>query len=153
MIPSRRYKPGGYRVWTELCRERELPPFRCESPQDLADFIRRGTNVDREAQEVVGVVLLDGRHNINGWEIVARGRINSSAVEPREVFRPAILTPTAAIVLFHNHPSGDPEPSEDDARLTNRLKRCAETLGMELLDHIVFGSDGRYVSFRERGII
>lgn len=149
---SRRFKPGSYRCKIQLVRERELPPYRIEGPHEIAKFIVDATDIGDEAQECVGVVLLDARHNINGFVIVARGRLNSCSVEPKEVFAPAMNTPCAAIVLFHNHPSGDPEPSEDDVRLTNRLNSAGRTLGIELLDHIVIGGE-KWVSLRERGVL
>jgi DNA repair protein RadC len=73
-------------------------------------------------------------------------------VHPREVFRDAIAVGAVALILAHNHPSGDPEPSEDDVRLTRRLQRCGETLGIEVLDHLVVGA-GRWVSLRERRLV
>jgi len=85
-------------------------------------------------------------------QLVALGGLNAAGIEPREVFRGAIAAGAAAVVLAHNHPSGSPEPSEDDLRLTRRLAACGETLGVRLLDHLVLG-DGRYVSLRERGAI
>lgn len=100
-------------------------------------------------QEAVAVLCLGARHQPLHVGIVAMGALNSAAVHPREVFRTAVAVNAAALVLAHNHPSGDPEPSEDDVRLTRRLQRCGETLGIELLDHLVIGGR-RWVSLRER---
>lgn len=103
-------------------------------------------------QEAVAVLCLGARHQPLHAGIVAVGSLNSAGVHPREVFRTAVAVNAAALVLAHNHPSGDPEPSEDDVRLTRRLQRCGETLGIELLDHLVVG-DRRWVSLRERRVL
>lgn len=103
-------------------------------------------------QEVVAALYLGGRHQALQLQVVAVGELNAAGVHPREVFRPAVGVGAAALVLAHNHPSGDCEPSEDDIRLTRRLARCGETLGIELLDHLVLGG-GEHVSLRERGIL
>ena len=123
----------------------------CEGPDDASQVAHHYLrHLADEANEVVAVVLLDGRHRAIGWHIVARGRLNACSVEPADIFRAAIIANAAAIVLAHNHPSGDPTPSDDDRRLTQRIYRCGETLGVHLLDHIVIASSG-YVSLREIG--
>jgi DNA repair protein RadC len=100
--------------------------------------------------EQFGVVLLDTRHRVMRTSIVAVGTLNSAAVQPRDVYREAMLGAAAAIVVFHNHPSGDPTPSPDDVELTRRLTAAGELMGVDLIDHIVLG-DVRYCSLRERG--
>jgi DNA repair protein RadC len=80
-------------------------------------------------------------------ETVAVGSLNSAGVEPREVFKSAVRHSAAAVVLAHNHPSGDPAPSRDDVALTKRLAQAGELLGIEVLDHIVVG-DRKYVSLK-----
>jgi len=77
------------------------------------------------------------------------GTRNGSLVHPREVFKPAILSNAAAVLLIHNHPAGDPEPSAEDKAITRRLKEAGEILGINVLDHLVVG-DGRYVSFADQ---
>ena len=103
-------------------------------------------------QEAVVVLGLGARNQALHVTTVALGRINAAGVHPREVFREAVAAGATALIMAHNHPSGDPEPSEDDIRLTHRLQRCGETLGIELLDHLVVGA-GSYVSLRERRLI
>lgn len=103
-------------------------------------------------QEAVVVLGLGARNQALHVTTVALGKINAAGVLPREVFREAITAGATGLILAHNHPSGDPEPSEDDIRLTHRLQRCGETLGIELLDHIVVGA-GDYVSLRERRLL
>jgi DNA repair protein RadC len=83
---------------------------------------------------------------------VSIGNLNSSVVHPREVFNEAIICHSASIIVCHNHPSGDPSPSNEDINITQRLKECGKLLGIELIDHIIIG-DGIYVSFKEKTII
>ena len=83
---------------------------------------------------------------------VSRGTLNTSMVHPREVFKPAVLHNAAAIICFHNHPSGDPEPSREDIEITERLKNAGEILGIPVYDHIIVGDD-RCVSLKERGVM
>ena len=85
-------------------------------------------------------------------EQVSEGSVNSSVVHPREVFAPALLYHAAAILVAHNHPSGDPNPSKEDINITIRLKECGRIMGIELLDHIIIGNN-KYVSLKEKGII
>jgi DNA repair protein RadC len=104
-----------------------------------------------EPVEVFGVLCLTTKNDVIGYHEVSRGCLNASVVHPREVFKVAVLENAAAIVLGHNHPSGDPTPSPEDLVLTNRLKDAGVLLGIDVVDHIVVGHDGRYVSFREQG--
>lgn len=83
---------------------------------------------------------------------MSRGTLTAALVHPREVFRPAILASAAAIVLVHNHPSGDPEPSEEDLAITRRLIQVGELHGIGVLDHVIIAKDG-HVSFRARGLL
>jgi DNA repair protein RadC len=126
------------------------PLTMVEGPSDAADIVRPWLANLR--QEAVTALYLGGRHQLLHVQIVALGGLNAASVEPREVFRGAVASAACAIVLAHNHPSGSPEPSEDDVRLTHRLARCGETLGIEVLDHLVLG-EGSFVSLRERGLM
>jgi DNA repair protein RadC len=100
--------------------------------------------------EQFGIVMLDTRQHVLRVKIVSIGSLDSTIVHPREVFREAAGASAAAIVLFHNHPSGDPTPSPDDLALTRRLADAGEIMGIEVLDHVILG-DGRYFSMREAG--
>jgi DNA repair protein RadC len=100
--------------------------------------------------EQFGVVLLDSKHRVTRTTVLVSGTLNTSIVEPREVFREAALGGAAAIVAFHNHPSGDPTPSPEDVELTRRLAAAGVLMGIDLVDHIVLG-DARYCSFKELG--
>jgi len=100
--------------------------------------------------EQFGVVLLDTKFRVMRTTIVASGTLNATVVEPRDVFREAVQSAASAVVVFHNHPSGDPFPSPDDEELTRRLIAAGVLMGIDLLDHVILG-DGRYYSFKERG--
>ncbi len=97
-------------------------------------------------------VYLDGKHRFVAAHLVSQGTLTSSPVHPREVFAPAIRTSAAAVVLVHNHPSGDPSPSADDIAITRRLREVGDLVGIRVLDHVVIG-DGSYVSMADRGLM
>jgi DNA repair protein RadC len=120
------------------------------SPQDV--FRHFGARLRRVQQERFVVVFLDGRHRVLGEEMVSQGTLTASLVHPREVFRPALRASAAAVILVHNHPSGDPTPSAEDRVVTDRLARAGEILGVRVLDHVVVAERG-YVSLREEGAI
>ena len=96
------------------------------------------------------VCCLDAKHAIIGVNVVSIGSLTLSIVHPREVFKPAILLNTSAIICAHNHPSGDPEPSSEDRALTTRLRQAGDLLGITVLDHLILGDDRTY-SFADRG--
>lgn len=101
-----------------------------------------------ERRELFLAYFLDARHRLITEYEVSRGSLVASLVHPREVFRPAIRVAAAALIVVHNHPSGDPAPSPEDYAVTERLHRAGRLLGISLLDHVVVG-DGRYVSFAD----
>lgn len=94
------------------------------------------------------IVALDAKHSVIGINTVSIGSVTLSIVHPREVFKPAILMNASAVLLAHNHPSGDSTPSQEDRALTRRIKEGGELLGIAVLDHVVLG-DGRYYSFAD----
>jgi DNA repair protein RadC len=100
--------------------------------------------------EHFGLLLLDTKHRVTRTTLLSVGTLDASIVHPREVFRAAASGAAAAIVLFHNHPSGDPAPSEDDITLTKRLVRAGDLMGITVLDHVIV-AENRYASLRERG--
>jgi len=141
------------RVWAafEIGRsvERDVAPSRAclRSPERVFRLMQpelRGLE-----QEVFYALALDARHRLRQRVRVSSGTLTGSLVHPREVFREAIRFGAAALVVVHNHPSGDPEPSAEDQALTRRLVEAGKLLGIPLLDHVVIGAD-RWVSLRER---
>lgn len=124
------------------------PPARRPSIRTPADVVALvGPEMRYLDREHFCVLLLNTRH-----QVLAVGGLNSAMIHPREVFKTAIRWGAAAVILVHNHPSGDPEPSADDLRITARLAEAGSVVGIEVLDHVV-PSDGRYVSLRERGAL
>ncbi len=123
---------------------------RIQSPQDAANLF-----MDEMAaleQEALRVVLLDTRHQVLGVHEVVRGSVNQVQVRVGEVFREAVRANAPAILLMHNHPSGDPSPSPEDVALTQDVVAAGRILNIRVLDHIVFGH-GRFVSLRARGLV
>lgn len=118
----------------------------------LTDIIAIMEDMRLLDREQLRVYFLDCRHGLIGWEVVSQGTINASLAHPREVFKGAILSNAAAIIIAHNHPSGDPSPSDEDVRLTKRIKEAGHIMGIELLDHVIVGEQGSY-SFTTAGAL
>ena len=125
-------------------------PREIHGPDDVVAFI--GPKLRKEHREHFLVLLLNARHEVMAKETVSVGSLNASIVHPREVFKPAVLASAASIVLVHNHPSGDPEPSEEDLSITKRLVEAGELLGIGVLDHVIIAGRG-VVSFRSRQLL
>lgn len=104
-----------------------------------------------EPVEVFGVLCLTTQHAVIGYHELSRGVLDATVVHPREVFKAAILSNASAIIVGHNHPSGDPTPSHEDVQLTLRLRSAASLMGIPLLDHLIIGEAGRFHSFRGVG--
>lgn len=121
------------------------------SPEDACRIA--GPEMENLAQEQLRVLLLDIRNQVIGQSMIYQGNVKSAAVRPAEVFRPAVIENAPAIIVLHNHPSGDPEPSAADNEMTRTLRQAGELLSIELLDHIITGSEGRFVSLKERKVI
>ena len=150
--PTRPYEIPGFRI--ALVREpgvklAERPQMR--DPHAAAPLLAQ--YIGESDREVFVVAMLTVRHRVLGLHTVSVGCLTSSLVHAREVFKPAILSGSAALLLGHNHPSGDPEPSAEDLALTRRLAAAGTLLGIEILDHLVLGEAGRFVSLRERGVL
>lgn len=101
-------------------------------------------------QEVVGALFLDGRNRLLAEREVFRGTLLRTAVEPREILKDALLRGAAGIVVFHTHPSGDPSPSAEDHLFTRRLEDAGAVVGVRLVDHLILGCTGRWVSLRQK---
>ena len=111
-----------------------------------------GPEMSSLAQEQLRVLLLDIKNKVVGQRVIYQGTVNSAEVRPAEVLRPAVVAAVPSIVVVHNHPSGDPEPSPEDVAATKEIAGAAKLLGIELLDHVVIGGD-RFVSLKERGLV
>lgn len=111
-----------------------------------------GARLGTLRKEQFHVLLLDGKNRLIKDVRISEGSLTASLVHPREVFVPVIEESAAAIILVHNHPSGDPTPSAEDIAITQRLRQVGELMGVSVLDHVVIG-DGRYVSFADEGLL
>ncbi len=130
---------------------RKLERFdRFTSPRQVFDYFHHEFRDSRK--EYFLTLLLDGKNRIIRRVQVSEGSLNQSVVHPREVFIPAVKESAAAVILVHNHPTGDPAPSSEDIAITRRLKEAGEIIGIKVLDHIIIG-DGEYLSFVERGLL
>jgi DNA repair protein RadC len=125
------------------------PVKRIASPADIHELL--ADEMDGLRQESFCVIMLSTKNDVLSREYVSIGLLNSSLVHSREVFRKAILVNAYAVILAHNHPSGDPTPSESDRDATEYLERAGELLGIKVLDHVIIGQD-RFYSFKESGI-
>jgi DNA repair protein RadC len=130
-------------------RYRGKAPTAIRGPEDAMKFLRKYRKAKRE---FFVILLLNARHEMVRAEVISIGSLNASIVHPREVFHPAVLHSAASIVLSHNHPSGDPEPSEEDLNITKRLVQVGDLLGIGVLDHIIVASRG-IVSLRSRQLL
>jgi DNA repair protein RadC len=126
-----------------------IPQKKISSPDDF--FIMFNPLLKEESREVFLVVWLSTFNKVVGFEIASAGGLNSSIVDPRAVFRGAIISNCASIIIAHNHPSGNPEPSEEDIKLTKTLVEAGKIIGIKIFDHLIFTDT--YTSFVERGLI
>ena len=120
------------------------------SPKDAYEMIKEQLEgLDRE-QFIIA--CLNTKNEPTNISVISVGTLNKAIVHPREVFKTAILSNAANVIAFHNHPSGDTEPSQQDIQLTNRLYEAGELLGIKLLDHLIIG-DGTFTSLKEKGYL
>lgn len=129
---------------------------RIFAPESLTKVIIRSTqdalghlrDIVGKKQEFLVVFYLNARYELIQKEIVGQGGLNSMMITPRDIFSPALQTPCASIIVSHNHPSGDPTPSDDDIVFTDRIQKAGEVLGITMLDHLIVGTNG-FFSFQE----
>ena len=127
---------------------RELLCFN--NPASIADYYME--DLRHEKQENMKLLMLNSKSRLIGESDISKGTVNASIITPRELFIEALHKQAVAIVIMHNHPSGDPTPSEEDILSTSRIKKAGILIGIELLDHIIIGNNC-YISFREEGIL
>ena len=136
----------GKRVATNAAGQRAV----IKTPEDAAGLVMEEMrHLDREHFRAL---LLNAKNQVIGQEVISIGTLNSSAVHPRELFKNAIKRSAAAIILIHNHPSGDPSPSREDIEVTRRLLEVGHLVGIEILDHLVIG-DNQFNSLRAKGLL
>lgn len=137
-----------------LVREGEFPygevVTRCSSPRHTTQFLSRMTS--DYPQEKLGAVYLDTRHTPIGFTVPFSGTLDRSSVEPRQLLAAGLLMNASSLILFHNHPSGDPAPSLEDRTFTKRMEEAGKVVGIRLVDHIILGHN-RHFSFKEQGLL
>ena len=131
-----------------LKREREIPKIKIGDAGDVADLVGNMQDYDREFFKVI---YLDTKNRVIGIETISRGSIDANIVHPRELFKGAILANATSILLVHNHPSGIPEPSEDDIKISSEINEVGKVVRMRVLDHIIIGKEG-YTSLKSKGL-
>jgi len=158
----------------ELCQQPGIGPAKAAEIQATFELARRLAAIDlhpgtqlRSAADVFNhlqprlatlkkerflILLLDCKHRVMREVTISEGSLTASIVHPREVFNPVIRESAAAVILAHNHPSGDPEPSPEDLALTTRLHQAGELMGVRILDHVIIGH-GRYTSLADLGLL
>jgi len=138
---------------TRLVRETEFTypdRFQVSSPKDVADILRDYFQ-DKDREEFL-TVMLDTANTVIGLTQVSIGGLAASIVEPRQIFKTAILANAAALILAHQHPSGNPEPSREDIRITRQLVEAGKIMGIPIHDHLII-TNSRYASLAERGVL
>ena len=145
---------AAFDLGNRLVRE-TLSNQKIDSPELVNALV--GGEMRMLRKEAMRVVLLDTRYHLIRVEDVSSGTVNESIAHPREIFRPAVIASAYAVIVVHNHPSGDPSPSQADHSLTRRLAEAAELMQIKLLDHIIIGTQSdngpAYFSFKEAGVL
>jgi DNA repair protein RadC len=130
----------------------EIEHHVVSSPDVAYTVVEKVFNLSSKAHEHFGILCLSTKNKVIGAHILSIGSLNSTIVNPREVFKSAMLNNASSIIMFHNHPSGDPTPSKDDIEMTKRLYDVGKLLDIDVLDHVVVG-ENRFVSLKEQGLI
>lgn len=124
---------------------------RISTPEEAVDLLRY--LLDECDREKMVVCCLNTKNEPTNISIVSIGTLNSSIVHPREIFKTAIVSNSASIIIAHNHPSGDTKPSREDINITKRIKESGELIGINMIDHIIIGEGYKYTSLKEDGLI
>lgn len=137
-------------IGKRLLTSKNKDNIKISTPDDIAYLVME--DMRYLTKEHLKAIFLNTKNIVISVKDISIGSLNSSIVHPREVFVEAIKMSAASLIVCHNHPSGDPTPSEEDIKITKRLKEAGNIIGIDLLDHIIIG-DGRYISLREKNII
>ena len=149
--PSNAFGIKLFQAISERYAKEKIPKkILLNSPQAVVKYLRE--KLGREKKEHFVILSLDSRSNLIRENVISIGTLNANLVHPREVFKEAIDARAASVIVAHNHPSGDPEPSEDDLTITKRLIEAGKILGIEVVDHIIITKTG-FMSFKEKNLI
>jgi len=145
---------AAFQLGQRLARE-TLAKQKIDSPELVNELL--GGEMRMLRTEAMRAILLDTRYHLIRTEEISTGSVNESIAHPREIFRPAVIASAYAVIVVHNHPSGDPSPSQTDHNLTRRLAEAAELMQIKLLDHVIIGAQSSsgpgYFSFKEAGVL
>lgn len=141
---------AAFELSRRISKTRASAALKMDSPESIAELYMEELRYLKK--EVVKLLLLDTKGGILGDVVVSQGSLTESVVHPREIFKEAIIRSANRMILVHNHPSGDPTPSNQDIEITKRLEQAGELMGIALLDHIIIG-DGEFCSMRRLGIM
>jgi DNA repair protein RadC len=141
-----RYTITTFKVRLEVCEQSE----RTAASNDVIRIAKPiFAELDADKEHFV-LLALNNKNRVNGYKLISTGTLTASLIRPGDVYRAALHLAAAAVVFVHNHPSGDPAPSQEDVEITKRLKECGEMLAIRVLDHVILGCD-RHYSFSDRG--
>ena len=130
----------------------DIGKYTITSPDACYIILQQTLDLKSASVEKFGIITLTSKSKIAGIHIISMGTLDSTPVEPREVYKAALMNNARAIIAFHNHPSGDPSPSQSDISLTTLLKYAGDVLKIQLMDHIIIG-DEKFVSLRQRKML
>ena len=143
-----RYTVTTFKVRLEVCDEGE----RTAASEDVVRVARPiFAELDADKEHFL-LLALNNKNRINGSKVISTGTLTATLIRPADVYTAALDLRAAAVVFVHNHPSGDPMPSQEDVEITRRLKECGEMLAIRVLDHVILGAD-RYYSFSDKGLL
>ena len=140
---------AAFEIARRVAREKMPRRDLLDRPETVASYL--SLRYSQEDQETMGALFLDVRNRLIGEREIYRGTLSRVAVEPRAIMREALMRSASGFILFHTHPSGDPTPSGEDLTFTRRMAEAGDVVGVELLDHLILGSAGRWVSLERRG--
>jgi DNA repair protein RadC len=126
---------------------------RIMRPEDAAGIIHKVFEPEHEPVETFGILSLNTKNEVVGAHQLGKGTVNAAIATPREVFKAALMNNAISVILFHNHPSGDTTPSNEDLQLTRRMMEAGEVLGIDVLDHIITGYAGDFRSLKAAGMM
>jgi DNA repair protein RadC len=143
-----RYTVTTFKVRLEVCDLGD----RTAASEDVVRVARPiFAELDADKEHFV-LLALNNKNRVNGYKVISTGTLTASLIRPGDVYRAALHLAAAAVVFVHNHPSGDPMPSQEDQEITRRLKECGEMLAIRVLDHVILGAE-RYYSFSDKGLL
>jgi len=147
---------ASFEIGKRLLKESSSEKKKIKNPDDIIDFVSEyyGSYLRDAKKEFFNIILLDIKNKVVDTIELSKGSINASVVDPREVIKEATLKSASSIILVHNHPSGDTEPSTDDINITKKIKEACDIVGIKVLDHIIIGKNKEdYTSFAKLGLI